>query len=129
MTLETTFDNCCDRAVLQNVYGGLLQLIRLVGVLGQAHEQHGKRGIRNDRRTGGILRGEQKPTERQRHRSQTRNSRHSDQQIQPHALIEQRLCCGFAAPRQPRSTAGYTPRIIPTEIIVNRPLAMELLLE
>ena len=79
------------------MYGGLLQLIRLVSVLGQAHEQHGKRGIRDDRRTGRVLRREQKPTERQRDRRQARNSGHGDEQIQPYALIEQRLCRGFAA--------------------------------
>lgn len=84
-------------AVLQHMDGGLLQLIRLVGVFGQPHEKHGERGVGDDRRARVVPRREQEAGHGQRHRGQPCDSRYRDQQIQPHALVEQRLGGGLSA--------------------------------
>ena len=93
-------DHLDDRrggAVLKHLPGGLFQLVRLVGVFGQAHEQHGQRGIRDDRRARVIPFREQEPRQRQRHRGQARDRGHRDQQVEPHTLIEQGLGGGLPA--------------------------------
>ena len=73
------------------MHGRLLELVGLVRVLGQAHEQHGERRVGDDRRAGLIALRKQETRHRERDCGQTGDRRDGDEQVQANALIEQRL--------------------------------------
>ena len=92
-------------------------------------EQHGERRG-DDRRAGLYSLCEQETRHRERDCGRTGDRRDGDEQVQANALIEQRLGGRlFRRRRHAEHRRINAARMMPTEIMVNRPLAIELLVE